>query len=119
MYIQVPVIFLVIGIVYQMFFFPLNTDHHVATTIFLKRNSKKLFFFFFFLNRVTFPRADKPGLMSAYEGIALDNPEAQYVPRKRCQWPEKMGLGFAGVPAWCCGLSPTPPAGAHVLLPTP
>lgn len=60
-----------------------------------------------FMNKVTFPKADKPGLMIAEWNSFGCSSGGRYVPRKGCQWPEEMWFGFAGAPV-CCGLFPTP-----------
>lgn len=82
-----------------------NTDHHGATTF--------LFFSFLetqrgiFMNKVTFPKADKPGLMSLEWNSFGCSSGGWYVPRKGHWWPEEVLVGFAGAPV-CCGLSPPP-----------
>lgn len=48
-------------VVYTRLFFPLTTDHHGATTIFVFKVIQRGIF----MNKVAFPKADKPGLMSA------------------------------------------------------
>lgn len=47
--------------VFVFFFSPWNTDHHGATVFcfFFKETQRGIF-----MNKVTFPKADKPGLMS-------------------------------------------------------
>lgn len=44
----------------RFFFFPWNTDHHGATIFFFFKETQRGIF----MNKVTFPKADKPGLMS-------------------------------------------------------
>lgn len=42
------------------------------------------------MNKVTFPKADKPGLLSTGWNSFGYSSGARYGPRERCQWPEEM-----------------------------
>lgn len=64
----------------------LNTDHHGATTFFVSFLETQRGIF---MNKVTFPKADKPGLMSAELNSSGYFSGGPYVPRKGCQWPEE------------------------------
>lgn len=42
------------------------------------------------MNKVTFPKADKPGLMSVERNSFGRSSGGRCVPRKESQWPEEM-----------------------------
>lgn len=105
--------FLVTGQYTPDFFFPLNTDHHGATTfIFLLGAQRGIF-----MNKVTFPKANKPGLMSR-EWNSFGRSSGDDMSKKR----KSVARGEA---TWLCWSSsvlwpfPNPHPDAHVLLRSP